>query len=151
MNTENKSSYKDVLYLAIGELLASVLIVLGFLLVQQEFQWTVVSGALLGSAVTVLNFLILTIQVNNAIDNYIALRGDREMTEEEAAEFSKVHGVKVRNAITSSYLFRTGLMVGSLVVGFITGWFNTIATLIPLLLYKPLLMAAQFINKKRGE
>jgi hypothetical protein len=42
-------------------------------------------------------------------------------------------------------------MVGSLVLAFITGWFNPLATLIPLLLYKPLLYVVELINKKRGE
>ena len=150
MKTENKNNYKGALYLAIGELIASVLIVLGFIVFGQ-FNWTVITGALLGSAVTVFNFILLSVQVNKAIDDYIALRGDREMSEDEAAEFAKLNGTKVQNAVTKSYILRTGLMIGSLVVAFITKWFSPIATLIPLLLYKPLIYVVELINKKRGE
>jgi cell division septal protein FtsQ len=151
METKNKNNYKGVLYLLIGELIASVFIVLGFALFQKEFKWTVFSGALLGSFVTALNFLILSVQVNRAINDYITLRGNREMSEEEAAEFAKINGKSVQNAVAKSYILRTALMVGSLVLAFITGWFNPLATLIPLLLYKPLLYVVELINKKRGE
>ena len=150
MKTDNKSYLKSTLYLAIGELIVSVLVILGYILLG-KFSWNVITGALLGSAVTVINFLILSIQVNRALDEYIALRGDGEMTEEEAAEFSRKNSIKVQNAVTKSYVFRTGLMIGSLVLGFVTGWFNVIATVIPLVLYKPLIYAVEYINKKRGE
>lgn len=150
MKTENKQNYKSVLYLAIGELIVSLLIVLVYIALGQ-FNLTVITGALLGSAVTVFNFILLSVQVNKAIDEYITLRGDRDMTEEEAAEFSKRHGIKVQNAVTKSYVLRTGLMIGSLVVAFITKWFSPLATLIPLLLYKPLLYVVELINTKRGE
>ena len=151
MKIENKNNkYQNVLYLAIGEVIASILIVLGYLLLG-KYNWTVITGALLGSAVTVLNFFILSTKINKAIDDYLALRGTREMSEEEAAEFSKAHSTKIQNAVTKSYIFRTALMIGSLVVAFITGWFDPIATLIPLLCYKPLIYAVEFITKKRGE
>jgi hypothetical protein len=42
-------------------------------------------------------------------------------------------------------------MFGSLIVAFISGWFDPLATVIPLLMYKPLIYAAEFIKKKRGE
>ena len=88
---------------------------------------------------------------NKAIDEYIKLRGEQEMTDEEAAKFAKENSIKVQNAVTKSYVLRTGLMVGSLVLAFITKCFNPIATLIPLVMYKPLLYAVQFIKMKRGE
>ena len=150
MKTKNKNNYTSAIYLAICELIASALICLGFILLN-KFDWTVITGALLGSAVTVFNFVLLSIQVNKAIDDYIALRGDREMTEEEAAEFAKLNGTKVQNAVTKSYILRTGFMIGSLVIAFITKCFDPIATLIPLLLYKPLIYVVELINKKRGE
>ena len=58
MEIKDKNNYKGVLYLLIGELIASVFIVLGFALFQNEFKWTVLSGALLGSFVTALNLSI---------------------------------------------------------------------------------------------
>ena len=150
MKTNNKSYLKSTLYLAIGELIVSALIVAVYFLFQ-KFNINVITGALLGSAVTVTNFLILSVQVNRALDEFIALRGDAQMSEEEATEFSKKNSVKVQNAVAKSYLLRTGLMIGSLVLGFITGWFDVIATLIPLILYKPLIYVVEYISKKRGE
>lgn len=150
MKTNNKNYLKGTLYLAIGELIVSLLIVLGYVLLN-KFTWNVITGVALGSAVTVINFLILSIQVNRALDEYIALRGDRKMTDVEVAEFSKKNSIKVQNAVTKSYVFRTGLMMGALVLAFVTGWFDVISTLIPLVLYKPLIYAVEFINKKRGE
>jgi hypothetical protein len=150
MKTQNKNSYIDTIYLAIGEVAVSLLVVLVYTALG-EFNWTVVSGVILGSAVTILNFLILSHAVNKALNKFIDLRGDKEMDEDEAKAFAKANSLKVQNAVTKSYVLRTGLMMGSLVLAFITKLFNPIATLIPLAMYKPLLYATQFIKNKRGE
>lgn len=150
METQNKNSYIDTIYLAIGEFIVSLLVVLVYIAIR-KFDWTVASGVILGSAVTILNFIILSHAVNKALNKFIDLRGDKEMDEEEAKAFAKANSIKVQNAVTKSYVFRTGLMMGALVLGFITKLFNPIATLIPLVMYKPLLYATQFIKQKRGE
>ena len=150
METQNKNSYIDTIYLAIGEFIVSLLVVLVYIAIG-KFDWTVASGVILGSAVTILNFIILSHAVNKALNKFIDLRGDKEMDEEEAKAFAKANSIKVQNAVTKSYVFRTGLMMGALVLGFITKLFNPIATLIPLVMYKPLLYATQFIKQKRGE
>lgn len=150
METKNKSSYIDTIYLAVGEAIISLLITLIYTALG-KFDWTVLSGAVLGSTVTVINFLILSFSVNKALNKYIELRGDKEMTEEEAEKFAKTNSIKVQNAVTKSYIFRTVLMMGALVLSLITGYFDTIATIIPLIMYKPLLYAIQFVKKKRGE
>ena len=72
-------------------------------------------------------------------------------SEEEAEKFAKANSLKVQNAVGKSYILRTALMMGSLVLAFITKLFNPIATLIPLAMYKPLLYVTQFIKAKRGE
>lgn len=145
-----KNNNKDVLLLAICEIVVSVLVTIGFLAIGY-FKWQVVSGAILGGAVTTINYLILSIAINKALDKFMLTRGDKEMTEEEIEKLSKVQSVKVQNAITKSYVLRTGLMFGSLVLAFISGWFDPIATVIPLLMYKPLIYAVEYIKKKRGE
>lgn len=150
MKTQNKNSYIDTFYLAIGEALVSLLIVLIYLAIG-KFDFTILSGAVLGSIVTVINFIILSYSVNKALNKFIDLRGNKEMDEEEAKEFAKANSIKVQNAVTKSYVLRTGLMMGSLVLAFITKLFNPIATLIPLVMYKPLLYATQFVKQKRGE
>ena len=150
MEAKNKSSYIDTIYLSVGETIISLLITLIYTALG-KFDWTVLSGAVLGSTVTVINFLILSFSVNKALNKYIELRGDKEMTEEEAEKFAKTNSIKVQNAVTKSYIFRTALMMGALVLSLITGYFDTIATIIPLIMYKPLLYAIQFVKKKRGE
>lgn len=150
MKTEKNNSYIDTLYLTIGEIVVSLLVVLIYIALG-KFDFTIASGVSLGSLVTVLNFIILSYSVNKALNKFIDLRGDKEMDEEEAEKFAKANAIKVQNAVTKSYVFRTGLMMGSLVLAFITKLFNPLATLIPLVMYKPLLYATQFVKKKRGE
>ena len=155
MKDQNKNSYRGVLYLFLGEIISSLLIVVGYIcyynFVGSPFKWQVISGALLGSVVTTFNFFLLSVQVNSAINEYISLRGDREMTEDEATEFAKANTLKVKNAVAKSYVLRTALMIGTLVIAFISSWFEPLATLIPLLLYKPLIYIVELINQKRGE
>jgi hypothetical protein len=150
MKTENKNSYIDTIYLAIGEAIVSLLVLLIYLAIG-KFDWTVITGVILGSLATIANFVILSIALNKALDKFIDMRGDKELSEEEAEAFAKANSIKVQNAVTKSYVFRTGLMMGSLVIAFITKWFNPIATLVPLAMYKPLLYVTQFTKQKRGE
>ena len=150
MTNNKKSSYIDTVYLAVGEAFVSLLTVLVYIAIG-KFNWTIVSGVILGSIVTIINFLILSYSVNKAIDKFITLRGDKELTDEEAEKFAKTNSIKVQNTVAKSYVLRTVLMIASLVIAFITKLFNPIATLIPLAMYKPLLYATQFIKNKRGE
>ncbi len=151
MKAENKKSYIDTIYLAIGELIVSLLVIVVYLCIPGVFNWTVITGVALGSIVTVLNYIILSFSVDRAIKKFMDLRGDKEMDEEEAEAFAKANTIKVQNAITKSYIFRTALMMGALILSLITGYFDTIATVIPLIMYKPLLYAVEFVKKKRGE
>ena len=148
---KNKSSYiTNIFLLAICELIVSALVCLVFLLIQ-KYDYTVLAGALLGSTVTVANFAFLTISVNKAVDRYLALRGEREMDEEEAEKFANEHAMAVQNAATRSFIIRTLSMMATLVAAFIlTSWFSPIATAVPLLMFRPLLYVFELI-KKKGE
>ena len=150
MKTNKYSSYGDIPHLAIGEFIISLIVILVFIAIE-KFDFKIISGVLLGSIVTILNFFILSYSVNKALDKFIDLRGDKEMSEEEAEKFAKANSLKVQNEVSKSYILRTALMTGCLVLAFITKLFNPIATLIPLAMYKPLLYATQFIKNKRGE
>lgn len=150
MKKQNNNSYVDAIYLLAGEAIVSLLIILVYIALG-KFEWTVASGSFLGSIVTVCNFVILSYSVNQALNKFMDLRGDKELSEEEAEKFAKTNSIKVQNAVTKSYIFRTALMMGALVAAFITKWFNPIATLIPLVMYKPLLYVTQFLKMKRGE
>ena len=155
MENKNKlSAYIDTVWLAIGETVVAALISAVYLLIG-KFDYTVITGATLGGAVTVLNFLILSVGVNRAINKFVEERGDKEMDEEEADKYAKEHGMAVQNAMMKSYMLRMLLMIGSLVLAGISGWFDIIATVIPLLMYRPVLYVTEFIktklNTKRGE
>ena len=153
MENKNKlSAYIDTVWLALGEIIVVALISAVYLMLKR-FDYTVITGAALGGAVTVINFLILSVGVNRAINKFVAERGDREMDEEEAEEYAKKHGTAVQNAMLKSYAFRMLLMIGSLVLAMISGWFSPLATVIPLLMYRPILYVTEFIKTKvkRGE
>ena len=148
------SAYIDTVWLALGEVAVALLISAVYLLIGR-FNYSVVTGAVLGGAVTVINFLILSVGINRAINKFVEERGDGEMDEEEADKYAKEHGMTVQNAMMKSYIFRILLMIGSLVLAGVSGWFNIIATVIPLLMYRPILYAVEIIkikaNAKRGE
>ena len=147
------------MWLAVGELAVALLVFLGFLIAKaagaEVTLYKAVTGALLGGAVTVANFLILSVGINRAINRFVDERGTDEMDDETAEKYAKEHGVAVQNAMMKSYMFRMLLMIGALVLAGVSGWFNVIATVIPLLMYRPILYAVEFIktkvSAKRGE
>ena len=145
-----KNNFTDIIYLGICSLIVSLVTVLVYIVIGR-FEWKILTGALLGTVVTILNFLILSIAVNNALGKYIDEIGDKKMDDEEAEKFAKANSVKIQNEISKSYVLRTGLMIGTLVVAFISKWFDPLATMIPLLMYKPAIYVVEFIKKKRGE
>ena len=153
METRNKlSEYIDTLWLAVGELVVALLVLAGFLVARafgmEVTVYKVITGALLGGAVTVANFLILSVAVNRAVNGYIAGIGDKEMTEEEADEYAKKNSMNVQLAMTKSYIIRMVLMLGSLILALFTKQFNVLATAIPLIMYRPILYVTDFIKTK---
>ncbi len=141
---------RQIILLALGEVITSALVCLVYFLLG-SFELQVVWGALLGSCVTVANFIFLTISVNRAVDRYLELRGSREMSEEEAEAFAQQHAMAVQNAATRSFIIRTVSMLATLVAAFLfTSWFAPLATAIPLLMFRPILYVLELI-KKKGE
>ena len=149
---ENRTSKKEILALTFLETAVAALTVLIYAVLDiagvASFGWQVISGALLGAAVIVLNYIFLTLSLNRAIENYLALRGEREMDEEEAAKFAAENSMPIQNTIKSSFIIRTVTMLAALLVAFITGWFNPIATVVPLLAFRPLLHIMEIIKGK---
>lgn len=150
----NKLPKRDILLLAIGEIAVALLVTAGYLVADAfdilNFSYRVITGALLGVAVTVLNYLFLTVSVNRAIDGYLALRGDKEMDEETAAKFASEHSMPIQNAIKTSFIIRTVSMLIALLLAFLTGQFDPIATAIPLLAFRPLLTLSEMLRTKRS-
>lgn len=145
------SSIKGVLAVLAGELLVSLLTVAVFALIG-KFDYTVITGAALGSAVATANFAILSFSINRAVDKYLALRGDREMDDEQAEAFANRHAMEVQNVATRSFMIRTFSMLATLVAAFLlTSWFSPIATAVPLLMFRPVLYVIELITKKRDK
>ena len=136
--------------LALGEAIVSALVCAAYLVIG-KFDCTVLTGVALGSVVTVANFVFLTLSVNRAVDRYLALRGSREMDEEEAEKFANQHAMAVQNAATRSFIIRTVTMLAALVGAFLLEWFSPLATVIPLLMFRPLLYVLELIKRKRDK
>lgn len=139
----------DIVFLAVGEFLASLIIV-GVYLIIGAFEWRVLTGAAIGSAVTVLNFAILSFSVNRAVDRVMEMRGNKEMTEEEADAFALQHSAEIQKAVKSSYLLRQILMLGALVAAVLLKVALILPAVIPLLLFRPILMAREVFRKKKA-
>jgi len=143
----NKLPKFEIFFLLFGEIIVGIIISLIYLLIR-KFDYTVPLGALLGGAVTVLNFLFLSISTGRIFDKIYAERGNREMSEEEAEAFAKQHEGELSAAVKRSFIIRTLTMLLSLVGAFLLEWFNVIATLVPLLMLRPLLTAGAIIKDR---
>lgn len=145
------STLADSLLFLLCELVAGGVVV-GIFALLGKYDSGVLLGAIIGAVATVLNYFIMSLSINRAIDRFLEARGDREMDEEEAERFSAEHVVRIQATVKLSYIIRMVIMVAALVVALISGWFNPIATVIPLLLFKPVLYVIEFIRgKKEGK
>ena len=150
MNNAN-TTRRDLIMISVGEAIVSLLVVLGYLiasLFSYPFTYKVITGVLLGALVTVGNFFFLTLSVNRAVDRFVELRGSREMSEEEAEKFTNEHSMAIQNAIKTSFIIRTVTMLATLILAFVTGVFEPIATVIPLLAYRPIISVGAALRDK---
>lgn len=149
------SLWCEIIVIAAGELVVNLLTLFVYMAlhlsgVLESVRYpSVIAGALLGTAVTVINFLILTVNINKAINKYLALRGSRQMDDEEAEKFAGENSMVIQNAMTRSYIIRSLLMLGVLVGAFLLDWFDVIATLVPLVCYRPIIYLSELIKKNR--
>lgn len=168
---------KETLILALGEIICSAIICAVFLLIK-KYDFTVLLGSIIGSAAIVLNFFFMSVAVNRAIDEAFALRGNYEdvpdMAPTDAADeastddgaesscedgtekldatmrFVNEQGLRVNRISKVSYIIRTATLLVLLVLALITKWFNPIATVIPMLAFRPIIMAEGLIRRKFG-
>ena len=145
-----KSTLNGAAIILLGELIVSLIIVGVYLLID-KFNYKVVTGVALGSFVTLINFLILSISVNRAIDKFLMKMSNEELDEEAAEKFATENAAAVQFAATGSYVARTIIMLATLVVAFILEQFNVLATLIPLLAYRPIIFVSELLRRKRKE
>lgn len=153
MNTNEKNPVLyETLRVLVGEVIVAVLTVGVFLLLDLfslvDFSYTVITGAALGALVIVLNFFFLARSTDKIALEAMAARGVGEMDEEEIEKFTKEQSAKMNNAIKLSFLLRTISMLAALIVALITPYFNAIATIVPLLMLRPILTVSGLLRRK---
>ena len=151
---QSKLPIWELAAILIGEAITS-LAVCGVFLIVNIFKddiemYKVILGTVLGSAVTFLNFLALSIATNRLIDKYLLERGTAQMDEEGAAIFAAKYSGKFQLMAKLSYIVRTLVMIATLIVAIFIPVFNVLATLIPLLMFRPIINVAELIKGKRG-
>jgi hypothetical protein len=145
---------KDIMPLCACEILIALLTILGGAALDLvgliKFNYTIISGVLLGCVVCILNYHFLALSVDKAVNNYMELRGSREMSDEEAEKFAAENSAPIQNAIKLSFIIRTASMLITLLVAFLTKWFNPLATAIPLLAFRPLISIIEAAKSKNS-
>ena len=155
MQNKTKLPLFEVVSMIVGEIITSAAVIAVFMIVnligkQPLLHYSVVLGVLLGSLITVMNFILLSVLTTRAVNKALADRGEAEMTDDEAAVFAKEHQAKLQLAMTVSYVIRIATMVAALIVAFIfKEVFNPIATIIPILMLRPILTVTQLILRKK--
>ncbi len=152
-NKNKRGPLSDLIPLAIGEIFVAALVCLGFVIAEltglyHTELYKVILGAALGVVIILANHLLLSLTVDREINKYLQLRGSREMSDEEAEEFTKRHSLAIQKAMALSNVIRTVCMLALLVLAFITGWFNPIATAIPMFTLRPIMHAVELIKAK---
>mgnify|MGYP002861097473 CR=1 FL=1 len=126
---EQKSLYREILLLAVGELIATGLM-LGVFALLGKWSTQVLLGSLAGLLLACLNYLLMAVSVDLAA---------------KKAEQGDVAGGK--GVMTVSMLLRYGLMIGGLLLGVLVFKLHPLATAIPLLLAHGIIMLGEFIRK----
>ncbi|MBO5946269.1 MAG: hypothetical protein J6Q69_06640 [Clostridia bacterium] len=139
----------EIASLVIGELFVSALTV-GIFLLTGYFELSVIFGVLLGAGVVILNFIALSLITNHTLDTIMEERGTEEMDEEAAAAFAAKHRMKLQNTVRLSFILRMAALFGTLILAFLLqDVFNVIATVVPLLSFRPIITVSQMIRKRR--
>jgi len=125
-----KQIFWEIAIMAIGQAVC-VAITCGIFALLDQFSWSVLWGGVYGAAVVIANYFFMAVGVVLA---------------SEKAEAQNVTGGKA--LIRSSYLLRTVVMAVLLFIGAKSGKFNLIAMLLPLALFRPILMLGTFFRKK---
>ena len=120
---------KETAIVAVGELILSAAMV-GVFAALGYFQMNVLWGALLGCAVTVVNYFFMAVTVSLAADKA------QEGQVQQAQKMVRLSSV-VRLAVMAVALF-IGIKLGA----------NVLALVLPLLFQRPILMLAEFFRKK---
>lgn len=121
---------RELAVFALGELIVLALVCAGFA-IAGRWSGQVLAGAAVGAALAAANYALTAVGVFKAAEK--AEAGDP---------------ASGQRTITLSMLGRYLLMIGVLVAGAKSGRCNVIAMVIPLLMFRPLLYAAELFRRK---
>ncbi len=125
MKKLNDAVKREALYIAVMVLLMSIILQAVFLIIQQ-WNYTVLLGNIFGGAVAVINFLLMGITVQMAV----------EKEEKEARSMMKL-----------SQTLRMFMILISAVIGVLLPCFNNVAMLVPLLFPRVAIMFRPLFGK----
>lgn len=150
-----KMPVREILLLLAGELIACAILSGIYLLLdlafgKDWFSYRVITGGLIGTLVIVLNFVFLSVSMNRAFDLAIEARGEAEMNEEEIEKFTAEYQGKFQNSVKLSYIIRTLSMIVCLVLALVFDFADVIPTVVPFLLFKPVLMVISLMKRGNG-
>ena len=120
---------KETKYIAGGVLILSALMQAVFLMIG-KWDYTVLLGNLLGGGTAVLNFFLMGLTVQKAINK----------EEKEARTTMKV-----------SQLYRNLLMLGLLILGVVLPWFSTWTVIIPVAFPRIAIACRSLLDKRGGD
>ncbi len=153
---KKNSNLLEILIIAVGEIIVSLITAGVYLTVEavtgnDVFTWRVITGAALGTCVVLANYIFLSLSVDRALKKVMAMRPEGEMTDDEIVEFSEKNQGVIKNAAAASYIVRVLSMLVTLVLVFtlLGRWFAVIATVVPLLAFRPIVMLGEFFRKRR--
>ena len=125
MNTQSVT-VKETLKIAVGEIIVLILMFAVFALLGR-FDSSVVLGGLLGAAANILYFIFICIGVNSAVKE-----NDQK---------------RQKQSLTISYYLRLIVLGVLIAVGLKLDCFHNIAVIVPVLMTRPILTAAEIIGK----
>ena len=155
MKNSNMPAF-ELWFLIIGEIVVSALVSAIYFIIglfgEYTFSYNVITGSLLGTLIISLNFVFLVISTNRIFDKARAERGEGEMNDEEVDAFVKEHQKRYDGMIKISFIVRNFTMLAALVLAFILpSVFDVIATLVPLVMYRPIISLAAIVKNKLGK
>ena len=86
--------------------------------------------------------------MDRAVSAFIEQRGTGEMSEEEIEKFTEQNTARIQALMARSFIIRTLSMLAALIVAFVLDWFSPIATIVPMLAFRPLLALRERFRKK---
>lgn len=130
--SDKQQTYRELAVVTVGELLVFGLLCGAYALLG-KLDAKVLLGGAVGAVTAILNYFLMAVGVWAA-----------------AARAEAGDAARAKRAVTLSMLVRFLLMIAILVIGAKSGCCNVIAMVIPLVVFRLLIFAAEFFRRKDG-